>query len=204
MKNLEVRELQSNLPCERECVEKAQNDPRAFRYLYDSYFSKVYAYVSYRVGRVQDTEDITSEIFLKAMVGITRLEWQHENSFAGWIFCIAHNTVNDFYRKNQPFDEPLSLEELPELRASVLLPEDALLRKEKFAQLRQLIDALPSRRQEVILLKFFGRLRNQEIAKILGLDERTIASHLFRALVSLHREYIINQSNRTGGKEETS
>jgi RNA polymerase sigma-70 factor (ECF subfamily) len=142
---------------------------------------------------------MTSEIFLKAMVGITRLEWQHENSFAGWLFRIVHNTVNDFYRKNQPFDEPLSLEELPELRASVLLPEDALLRKEKFAQLRRLIDALPSRRQEVILLKFFGKLRNQEIATILELDEHTVASHLSRALVSLHREYI-NQSNRTGDK----
>jgi RNA polymerase sigma-70 factor (ECF subfamily) len=189
--------------CEREWVEKAQNDPLAFRHLYDSYFSRVYAYVSYRVGRVQDAEDMTSEIFLKAMEGIARLEWQHENSFAGWIFRIAHNTVNDYYRKNNPVNEPISLEELPELRASVLLPEDALLRKEKFAQLRRLIYALPPRRQEVILLKFFGRLRNQEIATILGLDERTIASHLSRALVNLHREYI-NQSNRTGGKEEAS
>jgi RNA polymerase sigma-70 factor (ECF subfamily) len=188
---------------QREWVEKAQNDPLAFRHLYDSYFSRVYAYVSYRVGRIQDAEDMTSEIFLKAMEGITRFEWQHENSFAGWIFRIAHNTVNDYYRKNNPVDEPLSLEELPELRASVLLPEDALLRKEKFAQLRRLIYALPSRRQEVILLKFFGGLRNQEIATILGLNERTVASHLSRALVSLHREYI-NQSNRTRGKEKIS
>jgi RNA polymerase sigma-70 factor (ECF subfamily) len=188
---------------QREWVEKAQNDPLAFRHLYDSYFSRVYAYVSYRVGRIQDAEDMTSEIFLKAMEGITRFEWQHENSFAGWIFRIAHNTVNDYYRKNNPVDEPLSLEELPELRASVLLPEDALLRKEKFAQLRRLIYALPSRRQEVILLKFFGGLRNQEIATVLGLDERTVASHLSRALVSLHRKYIYHL-NRTGGKEETS
>lgn len=188
---------------QREWVEKAQNDPLAFRHLYDSYFSRVYAYVSYRVGRIQDAEDMTSEIFLKAMEGITRFEWQHENSFAGWIFRIAHNTVNDYYRKNNPVDEPLSLEELPELRASVLLPEDALLRKEKFTQLRRLIFELPSRRQEVILLKFFGRLRNKEIATVLGLDERTVASHLSRALVSLHRKYIYHL-NRTGGKEETS
>jgi RNA polymerase sigma-70 factor (ECF subfamily) len=183
---------------EREWVEKAQNDPLAFRHLYDSYFSRVYAYVSYRVGRIQDAEDMTSEIFLKAMEGITRLEWQHENSFASWIFRIAHNTVNDYYRKNNTVNEPISLEELPELRASVLLPEDALLRKEKFAQLRRLIFELPSRRQEVILLKFFGRLRNKEIATVLGLDERTVASHLSRALVSLHRKYI-NHLNRTGG-----
>lgn len=200
-KGYQVHEIIAS--CEWEWVKKAQNDPGAFRHLYDSYFSRVYAYVCYRVGCVQDAEDMTSEIFIKAMTGITGLEWQHDNSFSGWIFRIAHNTLTDFYRKNQPMDEPFSLEELPELKASVLLPEDALLRKEKFAQLRRLIFELPSRRQEVILLKFFGRLRNQEIATVLGLDERTVASHLSRALVSLHREYI-NQLNRAGGKEEIS
>lgn len=203
MHAVEAYEQSTDLPHEREWVKKARNDPQAFRHFYDSYFPKVYAYVSYRIGRAQDVEDLVSEIFLKMMEGITNFEWHHENSFVGWLFRIAHNTVNDFYRKSPPVDEPLSLEELPELRASVLLPEDAVLRKEKFAQLRRLINVLPPRRQEVILLKFFGRLRNQEIATILGLDERTIASHLSRALVSLHREYV-KQLNRAEGMEETS
>jgi RNA polymerase sigma-70 factor, ECF subfamily len=48
---------------------------------------------------------------------------------------------------------------------------------------------LPPRRRDILLLKFFGGLRNQEIARMLNLDERTVASHLSRALDDLRRLY---------------
>jgi RNA polymerase sigma factor (sigma-70 family) len=64
-----------------------------------------------------------------------------------------------------------------------------LIRQERFDILRRMIDTLPPRRQEVITLRFFGGLRNQEIAAMLDLDERTVASHLARALSDLNRRY---------------
>jgi RNA polymerase sigma-70 factor (ECF subfamily) len=175
---------------EREWVEKARRDPQAFKQLYDYYFPRLYAYVSYRVGRVQDAEDLVAETFLKVVEGIERFEWRHEGSFAAWLFRIAHNLISNFYRQGQRREEPLPLEDLPDLQASALLPEDVVLQKEKFAYLRWLIGTLSPRRQEVVTLKFFGGLRNQEIAQVLGLDERTVASHLCRGLEDLHRRYV--------------
>ncbi len=52
-----------------------------------------------------------------------------------------------------------------------------------------MIETLSPRRQEVITLRFFGELRNQEIAEILSLDERTVASHLCRAIEDLQNKY---------------
>ena len=175
---------------ERALVEKARRDPAAFKALYDHYFPRVYAYVSYRVGRAQDVEDLVADTFLRVVEGLDEFRWRGEGSFAAWLFRIAHNLVSDFYRRGRGSEESVPLEELPELEASNLLPADAVLQKEKFAYLRRLIGTLPPRRQEVITLKFFGGLRNKEIAALLGLDERTVAAHLCRGLKDLHRQYV--------------
>ncbi len=170
-------------------VEQAQRDRQAFTRLYDCYFPRLYAYVSYRVGRVQDTEDLVAETFLKAVEGIKRFEWRHEGSFAAWLFRIAHNLLTDRYRQPRYSEPTIPLEDLPQLRANNLLPDEIVLQKEKFAQLRAALASLAPRRREVITLKFFGGLRNREIAIVLGLDERTIASHLQRGLQDLNRKF---------------
>ena len=175
---------------ERTLVKKAQRDPTAFQELYNYYFPRVYAYVIYRVGRVQDTEDLVADTFLKVIERLDEFQWRGEGSFAAWLFRIAHNLVSDFYRRGRGPEESVPLEELPELASSTLLPADAVLQKEKFAYLRRLIGTLSPRRQEIIALKFFGGLRNKEIAVLLELDERTVASHLCRGLEDLHRKYV--------------
>ncbi len=51
------------------------------------------------------------------------------------------------------------------------------------------LETLTPRRREIILLRFSSGLRNQEIASVLNLDERTVASHLCRALEDLQQQY---------------
>ena len=69
---------------------------------------------------------------------------------------------------------------------AVQLGLDVLV-EERFARLRGLMARLSPRRQEIVTLRFFGELPNREIARVLGLDERTVASHLCRALDDLER-----------------
>jgi RNA polymerase sigma-70 factor (ECF subfamily) len=183
---------------ERIWVEEALTDAHAFERLYDHYFPKIYAYVCYRVGSVHDSEDLVADIFLKAVEALDRFEWRHEHSFSAWLFRVAHNVVTDHIRRDRKRGQPQSLDELPDLQGHELLPEDSALRKEKFAQLRQLIATLPPRRQEIITLRFFGGLKNSEIALVLDLDERTVASHLCRGLRDLHaklQSYILDEKS---------
>jgi RNA polymerase sigma factor (sigma-70 family) len=174
---------------EQRLVEAAPRDSLAFRQLYNSYFPRVYAYVSYRVGSAQDAEDLVGGIFMKVVEEIDHFRWQHDNSFAAWIFRIAHNQVGNYHRTKRRAAEQLHLDELPQIAAHALLPEEVLLRKETFAHLYSLVRALSARRREVITLKFFGGLSNREIAGILDLDERTVASNLCRALDDLQEQY---------------
>jgi RNA polymerase sigma-70 factor (ECF subfamily) len=188
-----------SVECEQELVERAPGDPEAFRRLYNLYLPRVYAYVGYRVGAVQDTEDVVADIFLKVVEELDRFEWRHSNSFAAWLFRIAHNLVANFHRDTGRAGTPLPLDALPNVAANALLPEDSLLRKELFARLRDAIDALPARRREVVSLRYVAGLRNHEIAHVLGIDERTVGSTLSRALDELQR--LLSASDTIGGQE---
>ncbi|MBZ0293201.1 MAG: RNA polymerase sigma factor [Anaerolineae bacterium] len=174
---------------EQELIAQAQQDPSAFRVLYRAYFPRIYAYTAYRVRRQQDAEDVTAEIFIRAAHHLNHFEYRGEGSFTAWLFRIAYNQVQQFYRQSPSSPDLIPLDELPEIHGHDPTPDQRLMRKELFAQLSQMIEKLPDRRREVITLRFFGGLRNQEIAVVLGLDERTIASHLSRALDDLRQEF---------------
>ncbi len=174
-------------------IRQAQQNGDAFRELYRLYFPRLYAYVAYRVGRVQDAEDVTADIFVKVVEALGRFEYRGSGSFAAWIFRIAHNEVQQFYRRHRWQQHHLSLDDIPNLPVTSPSPEALIQRKEQFARLYAVINTLSPRRQEIITLRFFGELRNQEIATVLGLDERTVASHLCRALDELQQKFQLVQ-----------
>jgi RNA polymerase sigma-70 factor (ECF subfamily) len=183
--------MQRRLDPEQEklLLERALKAPDAFRRIYEHYLPRVYAYVVYRVARKQDAEDLVSETFFKVVDRLDTFEWRGEGSFSAWLFRITKNNITDYYREVDRVEIEVSLDELSEIAPDNLLPHETIRQKEKFIFLRQLIRALPPRRQEIIQLKFFGGLRNNEISQVLGIDERTVASHLCRGLEDLHRRY---------------
>jgi RNA polymerase sigma-70 factor, ECF subfamily len=168
-------------------VSQVRHRPEAFRALYHYYFPRVFAYVAYRVSTRQDAEDLTSEIFVKIVDSIERFEWRGEGSFAAWVFRISYTTLTEFYRANER-QTTIQLDELPEIASADGQPDETFARKERFVWLQTLIAALSPRRREVLTLRFFGGLRNQDIAALLNLDERTVASHLCRALEDLQHK----------------
>jgi len=172
-------------------LEKAPEDPDAFREIYEHFFPRIYAYVSYRVASSQDAEDLVSDTFFKVLNRLETFQWRGDGSFSAWLFRITNNVVADYYRRMGRTETEVFLDELPEILEDTSYPCEGHMQKEEFIYLRQLIERLSQRRQEVIRLKFFGGLRNNEIAQVLGLDERTVASHLCRALEDLHRLYIL-------------
>ncbi len=172
---------------ERQLIERAGREPEAFRELYRHYFPRVYAYVAYRVGQAWDAEDLTADIFLKIVQALHQFDYRGEGSFAAWVFRIAHNAVSQFYR--QQHQPTVPLDNLPDIQSDDFSPDESILLKERFERLRGYINLLSPRRQEIITLRFYGGLRNTEIAAVLNLDERTIAAHVCRAIEDLQRHY---------------
>jgi RNA polymerase sigma-70 factor (ECF subfamily) len=173
---------------ERDWVARAADEPAAFTRLYTHYFPRLYAYARYRVETVQEAEEVVAETFLKVVEAIDRFQWRHTQSFAAWIFRIAHHVLIDHARRAQRVQsEPFA--DLPHLISREILPDEAAVRAEEFAHLHRLLATLTPRRQEIITLRFFGGLRNQEIAHVLAIDERTVSAHLCRGLEELHQKY---------------
>ncbi|MAU08841.1 MAG: hypothetical protein CL607_03395 [Anaerolineaceae bacterium] len=185
-------------------IRDAAHHPEAFRQLYRRYFPRVFGYVAARMGSRQDAEDVTSTVFMRVVSGLSGFDYRGPGTFAAWVFRIASNEVAQFYRDHKRERGQTPLTELPEIADHALAPDERLVRKELFGRVRGHITALSARRQEVIMLRFFAGLRNQEIAAVLNLDERTVASHLARALDDLRRRLQVNDGQLEGFSDDES
>lgn len=170
-------------------VRRAARDAAAFQTLYDAYFRRVYAYIAAKVDDPLDAEDLVSDTLLQIVKGLRGFDNKHRLSFAAWVFTIARNIVTDFYRRQGRAISEVELEMANDDRHDAPELDQLLIRREHAAALRALLDELPDRRREVLMLRYFSDLRNIEIAQVLNIDERTVASHLSRGLRDLHDAY---------------
>src|ERR1700674_3077701 len=96
---------------ERLLVEAAQKDPTRFGELYEINFERVYAFIARRVGDRDAAEDLTSEVFHKALANLRRFEWRGV-PFAAWLLRIATNAIAD---RSQRAGRELAVDDPPEL-----------------------------------------------------------------------------------------
>jgi RNA polymerase sigma-70 factor (ECF subfamily) len=174
---------------ERDLVARAVRDPDALSKLYRHYFPRLYAYARYRVSQEVEAEEVVAETFLKVVENLERFRWRHEQSFAAWLFRIARNVLADQGRRSRRADV-VPLVVAPELPSRALPLEDQAVQGEEVRRLHGLLGELAPRHREVTTLRFFGGLRNREIARVLEVDERTVAAYLCRGLEDLHRRHL--------------
>ena len=177
---------------EKELVERARRDPDAFGKLYDQYYSQIFGYALKRVANVEIAEDITSEVFFKALKNLGKFRWR-KISFSFWLYRIATNQITDYFRKNkrrmfslEEISDPVSVSN-PLIETEVLQAEEELKRYEDFLILHESIAKLPVKYQEAITLRYFESKPIKEVAEILGRREGTIKSWLHRGLEKLRK-----------------
>ena len=85
---------------EEELIRNAQVNPDEFRLLYERYFKKIFLFVLHRIGDKAMTADITSQVFLKALIHINKFSFRGL-PFSSWLFRIALNECNSFFRSNK-------------------------------------------------------------------------------------------------------
>lgn len=150
---------------------------------YHQYFPAIYRYIGFRVGSRHQTEDLVSEVFLKALEHYSRYKVREHIPFSSWLFKIAKNTLTDFYRKNKK--KTLNIEDIPEMIDLSPLPHTQVDTKFLFLKVKEIVDTLPKKQKEIVTLRLFGELKNKEIAEILSLSEKTIASTYMRAIAKI-------------------
>lgn len=158
-------------------VEAAQADPARFLDLYDRHFHRVWAFVIGRAPNRAEAEDVTSEVFRKALESLPRYEWRGV-PFIGWLLRIAANTLASRWQtaKRESNDPPPEASE-----------PDADL--ERHAMLFQLVDRLPETQRRVIELRFVEARSLFEVASALGKTEGAVKQLQRRALATLRAQW---------------
>jgi RNA polymerase sigma-70 factor (ECF subfamily) len=179
-----------DLDREKCLVLRAKTDAGAFGELYDEYYGKIYSYILKRTANVAIAQDITSEVFLKALDNIKRFEWRGIH-FSAWLYRIADNEINNSYMHNsrlirlkEELEETARLLNIS-LEQEIEQAESHLSKQSQFLALHKCITQLPVKYQEVLTLKYFEKKKIREISLILGKSEGTVKSLLHRGVKKL-------------------
>ena len=158
-------------------------DQVAFGQIYEQFFERVYRYVAARVGLGADAEDLTQEVFLKAMGSIERFELRGR-PFAAWLFRIAHNLVVDRYRKVTVAGPVLPLESIMHVRGGANVEASALLALD-VEQLRRALGQVTDLQRQVVFLRFIAGLSLAETASVMRRNENAVKALQHSALRAL-------------------
>src|SRR5207237_5356388 len=137
------------------------------------------------VGRVRDrdvAEDLTSEVFHKALANLRNYEWRGA-PFVAWLLRIAANAVADQCKRAAR--EVSSSEDPPDTGVAEEPDLDAV---EHEARLLRLVNELPSNQRSVIQQRFVEERSIREIAHRIGRSEGAVKQLQFRALQSLRAQ----------------
>src|SRR6185369_13529134 len=168
---------------ERRLVEAAQQDRAHFGAVYEKYFEVVYAYVARRVRDRAATEDLTSEVFRKALAHLPRFKWTGA-PFAAWLLRIAANLIAD-RAKRVAREEHSDSEELADRGSLAQAQQSDLEAAERRAHVIRLVDELPEDQRRVVRMRFAEEKSIGEIAARLNRTEGAVKQLQFRAFQTL-------------------
>lgn len=177
---------------DKELVLKAKKDINAFDELYKKYFPLINRFVYHKVSEEEVRRDIVANVFFKALKSIYKFKYMYKGAFSGWLYRIAINEVTDYYRKNGRSKKLLQEVKLNQISP---LSEDI---KIEYDNLRIAIKKLNDKEQNVIILRYFEKMSNQEIAQILGKKEGAVKVQVHRAMQKL-KAIMIELEGRNDG-----
>lgn len=170
---------------ERLLVQAAQSDPAKFEALYELHFERVYYFLARRVQDRATAEDLTSEVFHKALANLSNYEWRGA-PFSAWLFRIAANALADQYKRASREQLSSDNAQHPDEHPDLSSPDLEVV--EYHACLFRLVDHLPAVQRQVIRERFVEQRSIREIADRLKKTEGAIKQLQFRALQTLRAQ----------------
>lgn len=152
----------------------AKGDADKFSKLVDIYYGRVFLHALKRMGNRWGAEEVTQETFLKAYIGLGKLN--NAASFAPWLYTICNNEVNLFY-ENLYKERRVSGQAETVVKGNFPAPKPG----KREAILYSAVDSLKPELREVVVLKYFSGFRMREISYLQGIPEKRVKSRLFEA-----------------------
>jgi len=165
------------LESEKKRILRAKKDLKDFDFLYRKYFPKINNFVFHRVESEAIRNDVVSNVFYKAMnkLSFFRFIDSRKCSFSAWLYRIAVNEVNQYYRNLKRENRMIEMSLANPQTNSEL----------NYELVREKMKLLSSEDQNLIALKYFEKLKNAEIAEIYQKKEGAIKVQIHRTMNKL-------------------
>jgi RNA polymerase sigma-70 factor (ECF subfamily) len=160
-----------------------RGDKDAVGELYRRHVDMIYRYAYARLRDVTLAEDMTAQVFLKALEGLETYQ-PRGVPFRSWLYRIAHARIVDHWRRQTRHPEVMLVDTMPVAEPS---PEDVVMAQSQWETAIDLLDALTDDQRDVIIMRFLEELSLAEIAKALGKTVGAVKALQHRALASLAR-----------------
>ncbi len=158
--------------------------------LYDRHLREVYRYVSRRISRKEDAEDITAEVFHAAFRCLSKL--QSTDNPRVWLLGIARRKIVDHLRRNSRQRELLNTDlpdsALDRFESAQGNPEPEARRAESRHMIRLLMNKLSEDHREALLLQYVEDLSIAEVAQVMDRSLPATNSLLQRARAAVFRD----------------
>jgi len=149
---------------EKRLIERAKRDPREFGALYDRHFQQIYRFVYSRVREQTAAEDVTSEVFIKALKAMPRYQ-ETGRPFAAWLYQIAVNAIADRYRTLRPTH---ALDDFHDLSVGGPAIEEQAAQRDEIRRIWRRVEELPLQQRTALVLKFQEDMKIEDIAVAMG------------------------------------
>lgn len=139
----------------------------AFGEIYEEYIDQIFAFILRKTSDREAAEDLTSQVWIKVMRRLESYEEKEGASFTSWVYCIANNTVIDYYRTQK---EKANIDDI----AVIWISEDlaqVVDDRDKLREVRDFLKDLKPIEEEVVVLRVWDDLTYREIAEITGKKE---------------------------------
>ncbi|MBI4085381.1 MAG: sigma-70 family RNA polymerase sigma factor [Candidatus Liptonbacteria bacterium] len=170
---------------EAKLVESAvRGKASAFGLLYDHYQPKIYRFILIKIGRREDAEDLTHQVFLNAWQSISNYK-DLGFPFSSWLYRIARNQVIDKYRtKKREIDiEKVEAEYFSDLG----LNEESIEGKIRIELVMEAVKTLKQDYQDVLIMRFVEDLSIKEVAATIEKTEGAVKLMQHRAVKELKK-----------------
>ena len=177
-----------------------RGDQTAWELIVKQHWRKVFNVAYKFVGKHDEAEDLTQEIFLKIFRSLDTFD--RRANFQTWLISVSRNLCIDHYRsvrkERETIDRQVDANELTPAAADAG-PIAALEQRDRVALLRHALARLPESLRTAVVLRDLQELSYQEIADRLHLPEGTVKSSINRGRTELAR-----QVRKLGGDGEHS
>ncbi len=172
---------------EHEIVERSRRDPKDFAELYEKYFDRIYYFILRQTDDEEVAGDLASQTFVNVLNNLSKYQFRGL-PFSAWLYKIASNEVNKFYRKKKG----KIIYSLEEIKVRELIERGNEDYDEEIIQrLLGYLKELPDDMLQVLQLRFFEDKDFKEIAFILDMTESGAKMRTYRALDKLRRSFNI-------------